>query len=101
MKIDEQEVKRIAKLARLYIPDAEVAGFTRQFNEIIAYVETLEHCGTEGVKPTAHVTLEVAGTRTPMREDVVRKSLPADEVLKNAPARDEVHFRVPAIIHPL
>ncbi|MGO8761321.1 MAG: Asp-tRNA(Asn)/Glu-tRNA(Gln) amidotransferase subunit GatC [Desulfobaccales bacterium] len=94
MALTREEVLHVAKLARLSLRPEEMEVFTRQLNDILAYVEKLQELDTEGVPPLAHVI--------PMfnifREDVVKEGLARDTALENAPAREEGAFVVPRVI---
>jgi len=94
MALTPEEVRHVAGLARLDLQPQEVELFTRQLNDILAYMEKLQELDTTGVQPMAHV-LPVANA---FREDLVTPSLPRDSALKNAPAREEGAFLVPRVI---
>lgn len=94
MKLSKQEVEHVAKLARLAVSEEEKEAFGRQLSEILTYVGKLNELDTSKVEPTSHV-LDLSNV---FRDDVVRESLPAAEVLANAPDRVNDHFRVPKII---
>ena len=94
MALSREEVLHVAELARLSLRPEEVELFTRQLNEILAYVQKLEELDTTGVAPLAHVIPLVNA----FREDVVREGLPLEAALKNAPAREEGSFLVPRVI---
>jgi aspartyl-tRNA(Asn)/glutamyl-tRNA(Gln) amidotransferase subunit C len=53
-KIDEIQVRRVAKLARLDLTDDEVARFSTQLSAILGYVEKLNELDTDSVEPLAH-----------------------------------------------
>jgi aspartyl-tRNA(Asn)/glutamyl-tRNA(Gln) amidotransferase subunit C len=94
MKITREQVRHVAKLARLSLSDDEVAMFTGQMADILAYVEKLNELDTDGIVPTSHaVPMENA-----FRDDVVRPSIGADAALANAPDRIADFFRVPKVI---
>ncbi len=94
MKITREQVQHVAKLARLSLSDDEVATFTGQMADILAYVEKLNELDTDGIVPTSHaVPMENA-----FRDDVVRPSIGADAALANAPDRIADFFRVPKVI---
>lgn len=94
MKITREQVQHVAKLARLNLSDDEVAMFTGQMADILAYVEKLNELNTDGIVPTSHaVPMENA-----FRDDVVRPSIGADAALANAPDRIADFFRVPKVI---
>ena len=94
MALSPEEVLHVAELARLSLRPEEVETFTRQLNDILAYMEKLQELDTEGVEPMAHV-VPVA---TPFREDEVAACLPRETALDNAPAREEGTFLVPRVI---
>jgi len=94
MALSREEVLHVAELARLSLRPVEVELFTRQLNDILAYVQKLEELDTTGVAPLAHVIPLVNA----FREDVVQKGLPLEAALKNAPAREEGSFLVPRVI---
>lgn len=94
MKITREQVEHVAKLARLSLSDHEVATFTGQMADILAYVEKLNELDTDGIVPTSHaVPMENS-----FREDIVRPSIGVEQALANAPDRIEGFFRVPKVI---
>jgi aspartyl-tRNA(Asn)/glutamyl-tRNA(Gln) amidotransferase subunit C len=94
MEITNQEVEKVAKLARLEITQAEKEAFAKQLSQILTHVETLKQYDTTGIEPTA----TVLGQVNVFRDDVIRPSLPVDKALANAPAREGDGFSVPKII---
>ena len=94
MALTREEVLHVAQLARLALAPAEVELFTRQLNDILAYVEKLQELDTTDVTPMAHV-IPVFNA---FREDEVKTGLPREEALENAPDREEGTFVVPRII---
>ena len=94
MALSREDVLHVAELARLSLGPEEVELFTRQLNDILAYVEKLQELDTSGVEPLAHV-IPVFNA---FREDEVREGLPLEEALENAPAREEGNFLVPRVI---
>jgi aspartyl-tRNA(Asn)/glutamyl-tRNA(Gln) amidotransferase subunit C len=94
--LTDDEVSRIAELARLALTDRERELFARQLADILSHVEQIAQIDTEGVAPTSHVQTE----RSVLRADEARPSLPRDEALANAPdaARTTGLFRVPKVI---
>ncbi len=94
MALTREEVLHVAQLARLSLEPAEVELFTRQLNDILAYVEKLQELDTAGIAPMAHV-IPVFNA---FRADEVKTGLPRDEALENAPEGEEGNFVVPRII---
>ena len=94
MKISQEQVKRVAKLARLSLTPEETERFSEQLSHILSYIEKLNQLDTSKVEPTSHV-LPLSNV---FREDQARPSLPAEEALANAPDREGPFFRTPKII---
>ena len=93
-KIDQQQVRKVAKLSRLDLSDAEVEEFTEQLSAILGYVEKMNELDTEKVEPLAHCL----AVHNVFREDVVKESLGQEKTLANAPQQDGEFFRVPKIL---
>ena len=92
------DVRKVAKLAHLEITDEEVALYTPQMNEIVAYVEQLNELDTESVEPAiGGLTPEGQATMT-SREDVPHESLGQKAALEEAPSSVEGHFQVPKVL---
>ncbi len=83
-KIDKSQVKKVAKLARLELSEAEIEEFAGQLNAIIDYVERMNKLNTEGVEPMAHC-LPVSNV---FRDDIIKESLGTEKTLANAPQQD-------------
>jgi aspartyl-tRNA(Asn)/glutamyl-tRNA(Gln) amidotransferase subunit C len=94
MALTREEVLHVAKLARLSLDPGEVDLFTRQLNDILAYVEKLQEVDTAGVPPMAHAVPVV----NVFREDEVVPGLSREDALANAPVKEEGTFVVPRII---
>ncbi|MBN1436984.1 MAG: Asp-tRNA(Asn)/Glu-tRNA(Gln) amidotransferase subunit GatC [Sedimentisphaerales bacterium] len=93
-KLTQEQVRHVAKLARLKISEDEVMLFTEQLSDILEYVAQLQKLDTENIEPLAHA-LPVHNV---LREDVVKPSLSNDEALANAPQRDGEFFAVPKVL---
>jgi aspartyl-tRNA(Asn)/glutamyl-tRNA(Gln) amidotransferase subunit C len=93
-KITRREVEHVARLARLELTEEEKERMTSQLDSILAYIDKLNQLDTSTVEPTTTVIPMVSV----MRDDDVRPSLKQDEVLANAPDREDAFFRVPRII---
>lgn len=94
MKVTADDVKYIAQLSRLTVPEAEMEKFTEQFNQILNYADILQKIDTTGIEPTAHV-LPVSNV---LREDVAKEGVTHEEALLNAPAVHNDGFKVPRVI---
>ncbi len=95
MSIDEKTVRKVAKLARLALPEARVAPMAAELNGIMAWIEQLNEVDIDGVAP---MTSAVEGAALPMREDVVTDGGDARRVLKNAPKSEDGFFVVPKVV---
>ena len=94
MEISQQDVEKVAQLARLAVTSAEKETFAKQLTQILTHVETLRQYDTTGIEPTATVTGQV----NVFREDLVRPSLPSEKALANAPECEADGFVVPKIL---
>ncbi len=93
-RISLEQVKHVAHLARLAITEEEAEKFTKQLADIIEFAEQLNELDTSSVEPTSHVL----DMKNVLREDIAKKGLPVEEVLKNAPDHKDGQFRVPSIL---
>ena len=94
MPLSREEVLHIATLCRIALTDEEVEVFRRQLSHILEQFEVLKGVDTEGVPPTSHaVPLESV-----MRDDEPGPSFPREEVLRNAPRREEDFFKVNLVL---
>jgi len=93
-KIDAQEVRKVAKLARLDLTEAEIKEFTSQLGAILEYVEKMNELDTAAVEPLAHC-LPIHNV---FRADQVQESLGTERTLANVPQRDGPFFKVPKIL---
>lgn len=94
--MDIDQVRKVARLGRLDLPDADLATMATQLTAILGYMDQLKELNTDGVEPLAH-PLPVQNV---FRADELKPSLPVDEALRNAPARSGDFFAVPAILDP-
>lgn len=89
-----EQVRHVAKLSRLAIPDDQLPRFTQQLESILEYVEQIKQADVEGVEPMAHA---VRLTNV-FRDDTPQPALSTQEVLSNAPETDGPFFKVPKVI---
>ncbi|QNR22066.1 Asp-tRNA(Asn)/Glu-tRNA(Gln) amidotransferase subunit GatC [Exiguobacterium sp. Helios] len=92
-KINEEQVRHVAHLARLAVTDEEVQQFTVQLEKILGFAEQLNELDTTGVEPTTHVL----DLKNVLRKDEVRPSLPRMEVERLSPDWEDGQVRVPAV----
>jgi aspartyl-tRNA(Asn)/glutamyl-tRNA(Gln) amidotransferase subunit C len=93
-KITLEQVRHVARLARLELSAEEEERLRRDMDEMLAYVDKLNELDTTNVVPTA----QVGEAGTPMREDAVTNRPAPTDMLANAPARERGFFKVPKII---
>ncbi|MDD4320015.1 MAG: Asp-tRNA(Asn)/Glu-tRNA(Gln) amidotransferase subunit GatC [Acidaminococcaceae bacterium] len=94
MKVTAKEVKHIANLSRLTVPDSEMEKFTEQFNQILNYADILQKLDTKGIEPTPYV-LPISNV---LREDIAVEGVSHEEALSNAPDVQNGGFKVPRVI---
>ncbi len=92
--ITVDDVRKVAKLARLAIPEEKLPDFTKKFEAILEYVDTLSEVNVDGVEPTSHA-IRMSNV---LREDVVKPGLSLEKVLQNAPDSDGPFFKVPKVM---
>ncbi len=89
-KLSREEVEHVAYLARLGLTEDEKEMFRDQLSNILENMGILGELDTSAIPPTAHVL----PLRSVMRADEPGPSLPVEEVLLNAPRREEDFFRI-------
>ncbi len=94
MSISREEVLHVAHLARLEFSEEEVELFTTQLADILNYVAKLNELDTSKIEPTYHA-LQLSNV---FREDEVKPSYTVEEVLSNAPEKENGFFVVPKVI---
>jgi aspartyl-tRNA(Asn)/glutamyl-tRNA(Gln) amidotransferase subunit C len=93
--IDKSTVKHVAHLSRLELDEKELETYSGQLASILSYINKLNEIDTKNVTPTSHA---IASLKNVFRKDVLKPSLDAKEVLKNAPSKEGAFFKVPQII---
>lgn len=95
-RLEQDDVDRVATLARLALTPAEREQFARQLTDVLGYVEQVQQVDTTGIPATSHPLW----TDSAWRDDVAQPSLPTAEALANAPDANTAAglFRVPKVI---
>src|ERR1700688_2991745 len=93
-KISLEQVRHVARLARLELTPAEEQRLQVEMSEMLGYVDKLNELDTDAIEQTA----QVRESGTPAREDEGTNWPAADAMLANAPARESYFFKVPKII---
>ena len=92
--ISADDVRKVAKLARLDLPEDKIATYTGQLESILEYVGQLEDIDTDGVPETTRA-VEVTNVT---REDGVKQTEVREQILNQAPQREGDFYRVPKIL---
>ncbi len=94
MKLTHDDVRKVARLARLELEDTEIESLSADLSAILGYIEKLAELGTDNVEPTASVvTMQAA-----LRADAVTNTRNPEKTVANAPATRNHYFVVPRII---
>ncbi len=93
-KITEQDVRKIAALAKLSLSSAEVSLYQSQLLKILDSIEELSRLKVADIPPTT----SVLGLKNALREDIPAPFANAHAIIENAPQSDGPYFKVPRII---
>tara|TARA_Y100001968_G_scaffold217058_1_gene199792 strand:- start:164 stop:451 length:288 start_codon:yes stop_codon:yes gene_type:complete len=93
-KISSSDVRKVAHLARLELPEDQIETYTAQLEEILSYVDQLQAIDTKNIQPTTRA-VEVVNA---MRDDLVDVNSSREDILNQAPQREGDFFRVPRIL---
>jgi aspartyl-tRNA(Asn)/glutamyl-tRNA(Gln) amidotransferase subunit C len=94
MKINQQDVEHVARLARLSLNPDDLKTMTGQMDAILGYVDKLNELDTSGIEPMAHAV----PMSNAFREDEITEPIGVEQALQNAPQRNDNYFKVPKII---
>lgn len=94
MQVDAATVRRIARLARIKVSDAEAAGLEGELSGLLGWVKQLDEVDTTGVEPMTRVVAR----EIPMRQDAVTDGGISGQVTANAPQSDDSFFVVPKVV---
>ena len=93
-RITPEEVRHVAKLARLSIDESKLETLCAQLEGILGYVAALDALDVSEVPPT----MQAIEMQCPLRADVVKDSISREELLRAAPAQDAFGFAVPKVM---
>ncbi len=93
-RLTTEEVRHLAALARVGMTDDEIETMRDEMSNILENFDVLREVDTDSVEPTGH-SVDVTSV---MRDDVVAESSPREEVLANAPRREDDFVRVKAVL---
>lgn len=94
MSVDAATVRRIARLSRIALPEADVPVMQAEINAILGFVEQLGEVNVDGVEAMTSVT----PMALKMREDIVTDGEQAAAVTANAPQSEDHYFLVPKVV---
>lgn len=94
MSVNTEQVRHIAKLARIAMSDAQIEALVPELNQILGWVEQLSAVDTEGVEPLTAVIEQ----KLRLRDDVIDDGNVRDKILANAPNAQHGFFAVPKVI---
>lgn len=94
MAIGADEVRHVAALARLSIPDSELPRHAEELGRILEHVARLQEVQTDGVPPTSNA-LSLSGV---VRADEPAPGLSNAEAVRNAPAHRGGLYQVPRVV---
>ncbi|NYT22024.1 Asp-tRNA(Asn)/Glu-tRNA(Gln) amidotransferase subunit GatC [Alcaligenaceae bacterium] len=101
MAISEQDVTRIARLARIQLSPDETLQTQQELNDIFGLIARLQAVDTEGVEPMAHPLSAHQDIQLRLREDIAAPTSSEERrtaLMSNAPAQDQGLFLVPTVI---
>ncbi len=92
--LSEEEVRKVAEMARIALTDEEVAKFQKDLSSVLDYVDVLKEVDTEGLEIVSSVT----GLENVDRPDVAKVIDYQEEIMANAPERKERYYKVKSIL---
>lgn len=96
MAINKEEVIHIAKLADLNLSDEEIAGYTRDMQEILEYANMINNLNTDDMEETVLVDKEKYNV---FRKDEVKEFKNKDLLMENAPSKEDGMFKIPKFLN--
>ncbi|MBY0509748.1 MAG: Asp-tRNA(Asn)/Glu-tRNA(Gln) amidotransferase subunit GatC [Rhodospirillaceae bacterium] len=94
MSLDKATIRRVATLARIELPEAELEATAQQLSGIFNWIEQLREVNTDNVAPMSGGT----DLKLPWRADAVTDGGITDKVLANAPEAQDGFFAVPKVV---
>ncbi len=94
MSLDKATVAKIARLARIKVPDEDLAALAGELSNILDWIEQLNEVDTQDVPPMTHV----AAMKLKWRHDEATGAPPRDDLIANAPEERDGFFCVPKVL---
>lgn len=92
--LSEEEVKKIAQMARIELTDLEVAKFQKELSSVLDYVDVLKEVNTDGLEIVSSVT----GLENVTRSDIAKPINYQDDIIANAPQSKDRYYKVKSIL---
>lgn len=92
--LSEEEVKKVAEMARIELTDSEVAKFQKDLSSVLDYVDVLQEVNTDGLEIVSSVT----GLENVTRPDVAKLIDYQEEIMVNAPQTKDRYYKVKSIL---
>lgn len=96
MAVDKEEVIHIAKLADLNLSEKEIAGYTKDMQEILEYANMINNVDTSSMEGTVLVDKEKYNA---FRKDEVKEFKNKDMLMANAPSKEDGMFKIPKFLN--
>ena len=94
MSVSEEQVRRVARLARIEVPESELPALAAELAAILDWIEQLREVDITDVPPMA----SAAGIPLPLRDDVACDRTPRADILENAPDHRQHCFAIPRVV---
>ena len=94
MSIDKDKIKHTAKLARISLDEKKIDNLAKDLSNIFKFIEKLNKANTDNIKPLS----SILDHSLRLREDKVNDGNIRDQILENAPNKNEDFFIVPKVI---
>ena len=94
MSIDKDKIKHTAKLARISLDEKKINNLSKDLSNIFKFIEKLNKVNTENIKPLSSILDHTLR----LREDKVNDGNIREQILENAPNKNEDFFIVPKVI---
>ncbi|MSP51680.1 MAG: Asp-tRNA(Asn)/Glu-tRNA(Gln) amidotransferase subunit GatC [Alphaproteobacteria bacterium] len=94
MALDNAAVRKIARLARIEVTEAEVEHYAKELNAILGWIEQLSEVKTDNIAPMSRVV----DMKLPMRKDIVSDGGKQADIIVNAPETAAGYFVVPKVV---
>ena len=94
MSVTRDDVKKVARLSRIAVPEERLDPLAKEIDAIMGWIEQLNEVDVEGVEPMT----SVVEATLPLRDDVVTDGNIQDQVLANAPRSEDGFFVVPKAV---